>query len=288
MKLRIVLVLFLATLFSEAGLKAQDAVKTTVDQMPTFPGCDEGDMVCARQKMAAFVNAHIQMPDAAKEAETGGVAMVAFVVGKNGKISDVVLKKDPGFGMGAEAVRLVNLMQEEKIKWEPGREDGKKVDVQMVMPVSFSMSLPAKKEAKEDLAGGDKVYSAAEIMPRFSGCAEVAEAEAKECTFNKLIAYVRENLKYPEEAREEKTEGMVMTSFVVNEQGGTEDVRILKSVSDVCDEEAKRVIMAMPAWTPGQQGGENVKVQMTLPIQFKLGKSKDPDSGEGQKSGENK
>jgi TonB family protein len=265
-----------AVLLTSIDVRAQDAPKTTADEMPTFPGCETGDMVCARQKMTEFVRERIRMPEAASEAKEGGVAMVAFVIGKNGKISDVKLKSDPGFGMGAEALRVVNLMIEEKVKWEPGREDGKKVDIQMVLPVSFNSALPEKKADAETETDADKVYTAAEVMPRFSGCADASEEEAKDCTFNKLIAYLRENLKYPEEAKEEKTEGMVMTSFVINEEGKAEDVKILKPVSEALDDEAERVILAMPAWSPGQQDGKNVKVMMTLPVQFKLRTPADP------------
>ena len=287
MKLRFVLFLLGAAILTSTEMRAQDAPKTTADEMPTYPGCEKSDMVCARQKMAAFVKEHIRLPEAAAEAKEGGVAMVAFVIGKNGKISDVTLKSDPGFGMGAEALRVVNLMNEEKVKWEPGREDGKKVDVQMVLPIPFNSALPVKEKETLAVADQDKVYTAAEVMPRFEGCADATEEEAKDCTFNKLIAYLRENLKYPDEAKEEKTEGMVMTSFVINEMGKTENVKILKPVSEACDDEAERVILAMPAWTPGQQDGKNVKVEMTLPIQFKLRTpSESPDGGD-KKSGEN-
>ena len=36
------------------------------------------------------------------------------------------------------------------------------------------------------------------------------------------------------------------------------------------DAEALRVVNSMPNWTPGKQGGKNVSVRYTLPIQFKL------------------
>ncbi len=288
MKSRLVLIFLSAAILAGFDMEAQETPRTTVEEMPTYPGCESGDMVCARQKMAEFVKEHIQMPKAAAEAKEGGVAMVAFVIGKNGKISDVNLKSDPGFGMGEEALRLVNLMIDEKIKWEPGREDGKKVDVQMVLPVPFNSAKPEQKKEEAAVVDENKVYTAAEVMPRFAGCADVAEDEAKDCTFNKLIAYVRENLKYPDEAKEAKTEGMVMTSFVINENGKTEDVKILKTVSEACDDEAERVILAMPAWVPGKQGGKNVKVEMTLPIQFKLRTSTDSSEGGEGKSGENK
>lgn len=285
------LIMFLSFM-SFSQVNAQDAPKTRVDQMPAFPGCEAGDMGCSRQKLVEYVQANLKMPEAAKKAETGGVAMIAFVISKNGSIDDVELKKDPGHGMGAEAIRVVKSMNKEKIKWIPGMDNGKKVPVQIVLPVSFNTSLPKKEKEVVESTPGDEVHTAVEDMPRFSGCAEVSREEARTCTFNKLIKYVQENLKYPAEAKSAKTEGTVMTSFVINKSGAVEKIEIVNSLSKECDAEAKRVVQEMASWVPGMQDGNKVNVQMTLPIQFKLSKTPDKapkqeKKGEGENEKEN-
>ena len=224
------------------------------------------------------------MPEAAKKAETGGVTMVSFVISKNGSVSDVKITKDPGHGMGSEAKRVIELMNKEKIKWTPGLDAGKKVAVQMVLPVSFNISLPEPVAVSPEIPVQDEAYTVVEDMPRFAGCADATKEEAKKCTFNNLIKYVQENLKYPAEAKAEKIQGVVMTSFVINKKGMIEKVEISKSLTKECDAEAVRVVKEMSAWVPGMHEGENVNVRMTLPIQFKL--SKTPDSTpEKDKSG---
>jgi protein TonB len=43
---------------------------------------------------------------------------------------------------------------------------------------------------------------------------------------------------------------------------------IEKGIGAGCDEEALRLVSAMPQWTPGMQDGKPVKVSMKLPFQF--------------------
>ncbi len=82
--------------------------------------------------------------------------------------------------------------------------------------------------------------------------------------------YIRENLRYPTEARQQKQEGRVEVGFTVTEQGELTNFKILKSLNPACDAEAIRVIKEGPAWQPtvmqGQPQPENVQVS----VRFKL------------------
>jgi len=88
--------------------------------------------------------------------------------------------------------------------------------------------------------------------------------------YEKLSKYLRSNLKYPRNARENEIEGKVFVSFIVEENGNISEVNILRGIGGGCDEEAKRVIESMPDWIPGKQRGKAVKVQFNMPIVFKL------------------
>jgi protein TonB len=82
--------------------------------------------------------------------------------------------------------------------------------------------------------------------------------------------YLAKNLKYPDAARESNIDGRVIVNFVVSEDGGISDVKVVRGIGAGCDEEAKRVVREMPKWKPGKQNGKAVKVSYTLPILFKL------------------
>lgn len=87
-----------------------------------------------------------------------------------------------------------------------------------------------------------------------------------------LKKYLIENLLYPLSAKEEGIEGKCILNFIVHKTGEISDVKILRSLADCkqCDEEAKRLILAMPKWKPGKQNGKEVDSYYTLPIIFKL------------------
>jgi protein TonB len=84
------------------------------------------------------------------------------------------------------------------------------------------------------------------------------------------ISFLQQNIKYPEEAKELGIQGRVFVTFVVEVDGSISDVRVLRGIGGGCDEEAIRVVRAMPKWVPGKQRGVPVRVQFNLPIKFTL------------------
>ena len=103
------------------------------------------------------------------------------------------------------------------------------------------------------------VFLVVEDMPEYPGGNEA------------LIQYLSSSIKYPESCKEEHIEGQVLITFVVEKTGRVSDVKVIKSVHPELDAEAKRVIEAMPDWKPGKQRGEDVRVQFTIPVTFRLG-----------------
>jgi protein TonB len=88
-------------------------------------------------------------------------------------------------------------------------------------------------------------------------------------TYN-LHEYLAKNTRYPDVARLTNIEGKVIVKFVVNDDGTVTDAEIARGIGGGCDEEAARVVLHMPKWTPGKQNGRCVKVYFNLPIVFKL------------------
>ncbi len=74
---------------------------------------------------------------------------------------------------------------------------------------------------------------------------------------------------YPSVAREAGIQGRVIVQFVVDETGAVTDPFIVRGIGGGADEEAIRVVRMM-RFTPGTQRGQAVKVQMTLPVTFRL------------------
>ena len=105
---------------------------------------------------------------------------------------------------------------------------------------------------------GGPVHDKAQIDPKFVGGEEGLER------------FILETLIYPEVVREKGVEGKIEMTFVVNEVGDVTDVQIVKGLIRELDMEAMRVVKLMPKWVPGKIEGNSVKVQMNLPLTFKL------------------
>ena len=84
------------------------------------------------------------------------------------------------------------------------------------------------------------------------------------------MKYLGKNIKYPELAKEAGISGRVFVTFVIDKSGKVNKVKLLRGIGGGCDEEAIRVVKAMPPWTPGKQRGKAVSVQFNLPINYDL------------------
>jgi TonB family protein len=269
----VAIILTLATgAFAQTPL---DEAVRRADVSAAWPGCDPLMTECTKTRLAEFIQANLQMPPEAKAAGTGGLVLVEFVVEKNGLIGEIRPVKDPGMGLAKEAVRVIQLMKDRKMKWVPAENGGKRIAFRYTVPVSFNLDAPAKeKPAKEDgtKAPADGVYVVAEVMPKFAGC---ASDTLQDCTFRKLLEHIKGNMKYPDEAIKQNIQGQVVTEFVIGADGEVTDAKVKTGLGHGCDEEALRVLGLMPAWTPGYQDGKAVPVRMTLPILFQLPKAKE-------------
>ena len=104
----------------------------------------------------------------------------------------------------------------------------------------------------------DTVYQTVDEMPRYQGGDP------------HMMKYVAENIVYPQKAKENGIEGRVFVGFIIEKDGSVSNVKVLRGIGGGCDEEAVRVISAMPKWKPGKQGGKPVRVSYMMPINFKL------------------
>jgi len=104
-----------------------NAVFQAVEVEPTPPG--------GMDAFYKFLGDKIKYPNAAKEAGTQGRVVLTFVVEKDGSLTDIKVLREPGNGLGDEAVRVLKLAP----RWKAGIQNGKPVRVQFTIPVNFSL-----------------------------------------------------------------------------------------------------------------------------------------------------
>ena len=99
----------------------------------------------------------------------------------------------------------------------------------------------------------DDVYVVAEEPPKLKGG----------------ISALQREVTYPDDARANGIEGRVFVQFVVDENGVPQNVSVTRGVHASLDREAVRATRKM-RFEPGEQRGRDVKVQMSLPVTFRL------------------
>lgn len=83
------------------------------------------------------------------------------------------------------------------------------------------------------------------------------------------IQAIQSKIKYPEIAKRAGVEGKVYVLAFVDETGTVTDAKIIKGLGAGCDEEALNAVK-QTKFKPGKQRGKPVKVQVSIPILFKL------------------
>ncbi len=114
-------------------------------------------------------------------------------------------------------------------------------------------------------------FAVVESVPVFPGCESAkSNDEKKACLQQQLIKYVSTNFKFPEMARQMGIQGKVYVNFVFEKDGSISDVKVVRGVDDLLDNEALRVVKSIPKVQPAKQRGKPVRMSFTLPINAKL------------------
>ena len=86
--------------------------------------------------------------------------------------------------------------------------------------------------------------------------------------FVELNRYVRDSIRYPEEAKQLRITGKVYVTFVVERDGVITNIEMKKDIGHGCGEEVKRLVSAMPKWKPGVHRNVPQRCLVKLPIYF--------------------
>ena len=112
----------------EEAVQEEEVPFAMVEQKPTFQGGDAN-------KFSKWVNERLVYPEIAKENGVQGRVMLQFTVGTDGKVSNVKVLRGVDPSLDKEAVRVVSMSP----KWEPGKQQTRKVKVTYTFPVIFQL-----------------------------------------------------------------------------------------------------------------------------------------------------
>jgi TonB family protein len=85
--------------------------------------------------------------------------------------------------------------------------------------------------------------------------------------WNEFKKYIKNNLKFPEEAIANQIKGKVILNLEVSNNGTVESTSLLKKLGFGCDEESLRLLKDVQ-WVPAYQEGEKVRSTIRIAVKF--------------------
>ena len=132
-------------------------------------------------------------------------------------------------------------------------------------------------EIKEEF-GGDFPPVAVDPGPKQTSQDEVLTIVDEQAEFpggmKAMMAFIKNNIRYPETAKDEGLQGKCYLKFIVEKDGSITNIQVLRGVPGCpeCDKEAIRTVKMMPKWKPAKVQGNVVRSYFNLPFTFYLGK----------------
>lgn len=155
-----------------------------------------------------YIGSNMKYPVSARRFGIEGKVFVQFVIEKDGSIKNVKVIKGIGGGCDEEAKRVM----ENAPNWNPGKQRGKPVKQQYTLPIQFSL-------------GGSGIN---QKVPNSSP--------------TDFYKYVYNFMEYPQKARLQGVEGLVVAMITTNLDGKITSTRLLKDIGAGCGEEVLRVL----------------------------------------------
>lgn len=227
----------------ELGLCAEECdIHTTADRMPLFcGGGPDGFRAWVQRQVDSLMG-----PGALMEPRK---LILRFVVGKDGRVTPAPKPKYRDEDALEQTVRQAIA----RSRVDSGDDDGERVRFGVSMPVAFGPGPPGAEYSDKD------AYRVVEVMPKFFGGG-----------LDKFRSWVMAEVRYPSDMLKRGVQGRVVAAFVVDKEGRITMVEILESPHPQFSEAVARVLGRAPRWTPGRQDGALVRVEYTLPVDFKI------------------
>jgi len=222
----------------EMGLKPEYFPRLSPEDYPTFQN----------QKwngFRAWVTDNVKYPPEAQARKIEGWITANFTVELDGTVSNPVVLGSVDPVLSDEVIRVIKSSP----KWEPPKNPA--VDMPFTSSVNIGFKLP-------DQIVKEEPFVVVEEMPMYPG----GEGE--------LLKFLAENTQYPEAAKAQNIAGKVIIRFIVNTEGDSEGMSVLKGVHPLLDAEAVKVVGMLSGFKPGMQGGKAVPVWYMVPITFAL------------------
>lgn len=204
-----------------------------IEKAPEFPG--------GSKAMMEFISSNINYPKTASDKGIEGTVTIKYVIEKDGSLTGLKVVKEPGGGLGEEAIRVFSIMP----AWKPGSIQGRPVRVQMVAPVRFKLTIPVEDNV---------IYTEVDKSAQFPGGQE------------KMLKFIKNERTTPAITKNQDLNGASVIFAIVEKDGSLSNLYVQEKLCPECDEEALRIVAKMPAWTPAILKQKPVRSVVLIPV----------------------
>jgi TonB family protein len=203
-----------------------------------------------------FLFENLKYPKTAIEGKIEGTVFIEFIIQKDGTTTDHTIMKGVNEEFDKEALRATKL-----IKFDtPATLRGRPVAVKYSVPVKFNIKQQSSFAQNRCDDTTDLLFITYEDLPIFD----------KKSPDYGMSNFLKENIKYPETAIEDKIEGTVFIEFWIDTAGLTHEHRVIKGAREDLDNEALRVAKLIKFDIPAKSRGKPIAVCYAIPIKFSL------------------
>ena len=118
------------------GKSDKDQIYTVVEKMPQYPG--------GENELLSYIGHNLKYPIEAQQKGIQGKIIIKFIVNKSGKVENAQIIRGLDPACDNEGLRVVKSFP----VWIPGEQNGKKVSVYYVLPITFKLEVNSKAEVK--------------------------------------------------------------------------------------------------------------------------------------------
>lgn len=141
---------------------------------------------------------------------------------------------------------------------------------QVITTSKNSIAALSEKLSKEELKKAVKFHYV-DRVPQFKACEGAKKKDQRDCFNMEMIKHINKYFRYPSEAVRNSIEGEVWVRFIIDKDGAVKNIKTLGPENgEILNDEAKRVVLNLPAFKAAKNNGEKVSVKYGFPINFSL------------------
>jgi len=251
----------------ETAIETEEMSFLKIDKAPTFPGCESGDKDC----FSKMIQKHFAKNFDANLPNTLGLSsgrkriFISFKIDKEGNVADIQVRA-PHEDIKQEVLSVMNSLP----KVIPGEHEGKTVVVKYSIPFTIIVgedhgvdNTTTYKSNSLNNSDGSLSFMKIDKTPTFPGC----EAGDKDC-FSKMVQkHFSRNFdsEMPKKLGLDSGRKQIFISFNIDKEGNVTNIKT-RTPHNKITEEVKRVMSSLPKMKPGEDNGEKVNVNYSIPF----------------------